>query len=73
MPWDGTELKVARLGFPEGGLPVLAGTEVVAGGPETSVFQAPSHPTDDRSSMSPTKQDGAISTAVTWSPAASAG
>ncbi|PWB46899.1 MAG: peptidase [Dehalococcoidia bacterium] len=39
MPWDGTELKVARLGFPEGGLPVLAGAEVVAGGPETSVFQ----------------------------------
>ncbi len=39
MPWDGTELKVARLGFPEGGLPVLAGAEVAAGGPETSVFQ----------------------------------
>ena len=39
MPWDGTELKVAGLGFPEGGLPVLAGAEVVAGGPETSVFQ----------------------------------
>jgi dipeptidyl aminopeptidase/acylaminoacyl peptidase len=39
MPWDGTELKVARLGFPEGGLPVLAGADVVAGGPETSIFQ----------------------------------
>ena len=23
MPWDGTELKVATLGFPEGGLPVV--------------------------------------------------
>lgn len=39
MPWDGTELRVAKLGFPEGGLPVLAGSEVVAGGPETSIFQ----------------------------------
>ncbi len=39
MPWDGTELRIARLGFPEGGLPVLAGSEVVAGGPQTSIFQ----------------------------------
>ncbi len=39
MPWDGTELRIARLGFPEGGLPVLAGSEVVAGNAQISVFQ----------------------------------
>ena len=39
MPWDGTELRIARLGFPEGGLPVLAGAEIVAGGPQTAIFQ----------------------------------
>ena len=39
MPWDGTELRVARLAFPEGGLPVVAGSDVVAGGPQTSIFQ----------------------------------
>jgi len=39
MPWDGTELRVAHLAFPEDGLPVLAGSEVVAGGPEVSIFQ----------------------------------
>jgi dipeptidyl aminopeptidase/acylaminoacyl peptidase len=39
MPWDGTELRVARLGFPEDALPVVAGSEVVAGGPQTSIFQ----------------------------------
>jgi len=39
MPWDSTELKVATLAFPEGGLPIVAATEVVAGGPEISIFQ----------------------------------
>jgi len=39
MPWDGTELTVAQLGFPEGGLPVIANAERVAGGPETAIFQ----------------------------------
>ena len=39
MPWDSTELKVANLGFPEDALPVVASSEVVAGGPEVSVFQ----------------------------------
>ncbi len=39
MPWDGTELKLARLAFPEDGLPVVSAAEVVAGGPETSIFQ----------------------------------
>ncbi len=39
MPWDGTELKVATVAFPEGSLPVATTAAVVAGGKETSVFQ----------------------------------
>jgi dipeptidyl aminopeptidase/acylaminoacyl peptidase len=39
MPWDGTELRVVSLGFPEGGLPVVASSQVVAGGPTTAIFQ----------------------------------
>lgn len=39
MPWDGTELKVANVAFPEGGLPVATSASVVAGGPDTSIFQ----------------------------------
>jgi dipeptidyl aminopeptidase/acylaminoacyl peptidase len=39
MPWDGTELRVVGLGFPEGGLPVVASSHVVAGGPNTAIFQ----------------------------------
>ena len=39
MPWDSTELNVATLAFPEDGLPVVAATEIVAGGPEVSIFQ----------------------------------
>ncbi|MBK9544770.1 MAG: S9 family peptidase [Dehalococcoidia bacterium] len=39
MPWDGTELRVAKLAFPEDGLPVVAATEVVAGNSQVSVFQ----------------------------------
>ena len=39
MPWDGTELRIARLGFPEGGLPIIAGSEIVAGDKQTSIFQ----------------------------------
>jgi dipeptidyl aminopeptidase/acylaminoacyl peptidase len=39
MPWDGTELKVATVGFPEGGLPICVSAAVVAGGPDTAVFQ----------------------------------
>ncbi len=39
MPWDSTELRLARLAFPEGGLPVVASSEVVAGGPDVAVFQ----------------------------------
>ena len=39
MPWDGTELRIAKLGFPEGGLPVLASSSIAAGGPSTAIFQ----------------------------------
>ena len=39
MPWDGTELRVAGLAFPEGGLPFVTNSRVVAGGPGTSIFQ----------------------------------
>ena len=39
MPWDGTELNVATLSFPESALPVVAETEIVAGGPNTSIYQ----------------------------------
>jgi dipeptidyl aminopeptidase/acylaminoacyl peptidase len=39
MPWDGTELKLANLAFPEGSLPVVTTAAVVAGGKETAIFQ----------------------------------
>ena len=39
MPWDGTELRLARLAFPAGGLPAVAASEVVAGGEDVSIFQ----------------------------------
>ena len=39
MPWDGTELRVAELAFPEGGLPIVTNSRVVAGGATTSIFQ----------------------------------
>jgi dipeptidyl aminopeptidase/acylaminoacyl peptidase len=39
MPWDGTDLKVANVAFPEGGLPFVTSASVVAGGSDTSVFQ----------------------------------
>ncbi len=38
MPWDGTELTLGTLAFPEGGLPVLTRTVTVAGGSETAIF-----------------------------------
>jgi dipeptidyl aminopeptidase/acylaminoacyl peptidase len=38
MPWDGTELRLASLDL-SGTLPAIAGSSVVAGGPETSLFQ----------------------------------
>ena len=70
MPWDGTELKVARLGFPEGGLPVIAGVESVAGGKRTGdlpgiFFRGMASP----SLTSRMRRAGATSTGVT-SPAA---
>jgi dipeptidyl aminopeptidase/acylaminoacyl peptidase len=39
MPWDGTDLKVANLAFPEVGLPVVTSASVVAGGPDTAIYQ----------------------------------
>jgi dipeptidyl aminopeptidase/acylaminoacyl peptidase len=39
MPWDGTELKVAHLAFPEGGLPAITTATTAAGGKDTSIFQ----------------------------------
>ncbi len=39
MPWDGTELNVATLSFPEGALPIVAETSIVAGDKDTSIFQ----------------------------------
>ncbi len=48
MPWDGAELKVAELAFPEGALPVVASAATVAGGPSTAIFQ-PTFSPDGRS------------------------
>ncbi|MGE5594973.1 MAG: prolyl oligopeptidase family serine peptidase [Hyphomicrobiales bacterium] len=39
MPWDGTELKVAHLEFPEHGMPRVARVESIAGGKDVSIFQ----------------------------------
>lgn len=39
MPWDGTELKVANVAYPEGGLPVCASANAVAGNKDTAIFQ----------------------------------
>ena len=39
MPWDGTELKVANLAFPEGSLPLLTSASIVAGGRDTAIYQ----------------------------------
>lgn len=38
MPWDGTELRLARLSF-DGALPSIASSSTVAGGDEIAVFQ----------------------------------
>ena len=39
MPWDGCELKVAKVAYPEGGLPVATSASIVAGGKDVAVFQ----------------------------------
>ena len=39
MPWDGCELKLANVAYPEGGLPVSSSAAVVAGGKDVAVFQ----------------------------------
>jgi dipeptidyl aminopeptidase/acylaminoacyl peptidase len=48
MPWDGTELKLANLAFPEGELPVATATPVIAGGSDAAIFQ-PAFSPDGRS------------------------
>ena len=47
MPWDGSELRVAELAFPEVALPVVSYSEVVAGGPDTAVLQPAFSPDGD--------------------------
>ena len=39
MPWDGSEVRVAELAFPEGALPVAARSERIAGGSDEAVLQ----------------------------------
>ena len=39
MPWDGTELKLARLAFPAHGLPVIATVTGIAGGGDVATYQ----------------------------------
>ena len=39
MPWDGTQLYLARVVAAQGGLPQLDQPEVIAGGAETAIFQ----------------------------------
>ncbi len=47
MPWDGSELRVAEIAFPAGGLPVVARSAVVAGGPDEAVLQPAFSPDGD--------------------------
>lgn len=39
MPWDGTFLRLGRLSFPEGSLPVMDSIETITGDQSTSIFQ----------------------------------
>jgi dipeptidyl aminopeptidase/acylaminoacyl peptidase len=39
MPWDGTELRLAGLEFPDGTLPRVASSEVIAGGTDIAILQ----------------------------------
>jgi len=50
MPWDGTELKLANLAFPEGGLPIVTSASVLVGGKETAIFQ-PGFTPDGKSAL----------------------
>lgn len=47
MPWDGTELKLAHLAFPEGGLPMVTSARRIAGDSETAIFQPAFAPEGD--------------------------
>jgi len=39
MPWDGTELPLVTLGFPEGGLPLAVSAATIAGGKDVAIYQ----------------------------------
>ncbi len=47
MPWDGSELRVADLAFPEGAPPVVASFLIVAGGPDEAILQPCFSPAGD--------------------------
>ncbi len=47
MPWDGTELKLALVGFSETGLPFMEKEAVFAGNSETAIFQPAFTPRGD--------------------------
>ena len=47
MPWDGAEVRVAELAFHEGALPIVAASEVVAGGPDEAALQPAFAPDGD--------------------------
>jgi len=48
MPWDGTELRIARLALPPGALPMVSESTRLAGDRQTSIFQ-PTFSHDGRS------------------------
>ncbi len=39
MPWDGTELRLARVGYDSAGVPFAAAVETLAGDTQTAIFQ----------------------------------
>lgn len=47
MPWDGSEVRVAEIAFPEGALPTIAASTVVAGGPDQAILQPAFSPDGD--------------------------
>ena len=47
MPWDGSELRVAEIAFPERALPTIAASTVVAGGPDEAILQPAFSPDGD--------------------------
>ena len=47
MPWDGSELRVADIAVSDGGLPTIAASRVVAGGPHEAILQPAFSPDGD--------------------------